>query len=183
MKKILFIIGSTRRNSFNRRLANRVETMLLGKAEVSYLNYDSVPFFNQDTEFPTPEPVRIAREEIIVADGIWIFTPEYNRSYPGFLKNLIDWMSRTLALNDLASGTVMKQKKVTVSGVSGKNAALSAREKLVEVLKFIDMDVYGEIGTGFAMGPDQFAEDKLEITNQELDALKDQAAGFLKYLD
>ncbi|MBE5917497.1 MAG: NAD(P)H-dependent oxidoreductase [Pseudobutyrivibrio ruminis] len=183
MKKILFIIGSTRRNSFNRRLANRVETMLLGKAEVSYLNYDSVPFFNQDTEFPTPDSVRMVREEILDSDGIWIFTPEYNRSYPGFLKNLVDWMSRTLALNDLNAGTVMMQKKVTVSGVSGKNAARSARKKLVEVLTFIDMDVYGEIGTGFAMGPDQFVEDKLEITNQELDALKAQAAGFLKYLD
>ena len=183
MKKILFITGSTRLNSFNRQLAFRAESLLLEEAEVSYLDYANVPFFNQDTEFPTPEAVRLAREDILSCDGIWFFCPEYNRSYPGFLKNLIDWMSRTLALNDLSSGTVMKAKKATISGVSGKNAAFSARSKLYELLTYIEMDVYGEIGTGYAMGPEQFASDKLEITNVELDALKQQAKGFLKFLD
>ena len=117
MKRILFIVGSTRKNSFNRQVAFRAESILLENAQVQYLNFDNVPFFNQDTEFPTPEAVRLAREEILSCDGIWIFCPEYNRSYPGFLKNLIDWMSRTLALNDESSGTVMKGKKVTISGL------------------------------------------------------------------
>ena len=182
MKRILFIVGSTRKNSFNRQVAFRAESILLENAQVQYLNFDNVPFFNQDTEFPTPEAVRLAREEILSCDGIWIFCPEYNRSYPGFLKNLIDWMSRTLALNDESSGTVMKGKKVTISGVSGSNAAFSARTKLYELLKYIQMDVYGEIGTGYAMGLEQFTSDKLEISNLELDALKQQAIGFLKYI-
>ena len=49
MKKILFIVGSTRKNSFNLQLAKEVQQMLEAKAEVTYLDSSDVPFFNQDT--------------------------------------------------------------------------------------------------------------------------------------
>ena len=45
-------------------------------------------------EFPTPGEILRVRDEVSKADGIWIFTPEYNHSYPGGLKNLLDWLSR-----------------------------------------------------------------------------------------
>ncbi len=55
MKTILFIIGSTRKKSFNRRLAKMAEEQLNGIATVKYLEFGGLPFFNQDTEFPTPD--------------------------------------------------------------------------------------------------------------------------------
>ena len=55
MKKILIIVGSFRKNSFNTQLAKAVEKILENKTDVSYLEYADVPFFNQDFEFPTPE--------------------------------------------------------------------------------------------------------------------------------
>ena len=110
MTNILFVIGSTRKNSFNRQLANITEKLIAKYAsnncaqiQVSYLNFDNLPFFNQDIEFPTPEVVQTIRNEIYSADGIWIFTPEYNQSYPGYLKNLIDWLSRSLKKNDFSA--------------------------------------------------------------------------------
>ena len=39
MKKILFIIGSLRKESFNKKLAEEVEQMLVGRATVEYLDY------------------------------------------------------------------------------------------------------------------------------------------------
>lgn len=48
MKKILFIIGSLRKQSFNRELSEMVKGMLQGKAEVTELDYSQVPFINQD---------------------------------------------------------------------------------------------------------------------------------------
>lgn len=54
MKNILFIVGSTRRNSFNRQLAAFADRLLEGRAQVGYLAFDNLPFFNQDTEFPPP---------------------------------------------------------------------------------------------------------------------------------
>ena len=52
MKKILFIIGSLRKESFNRQLALEAEKMIGSQAEVTYLDYSDVPLINQDIEFP-----------------------------------------------------------------------------------------------------------------------------------
>jgi hypothetical protein len=67
MTNILFVIGSTRKNSFNRQLANITEKLIAKYAsnncsqiQVSYLDFNDVPFFNQDTEFPPPEPTTLA---------------------------------------------------------------------------------------------------------------------------
>ena len=57
MKKILFIIGSLRKESFNRQLALEAEKMIGTQAEVTYLDYSDVPLINQDIEFPEPETV------------------------------------------------------------------------------------------------------------------------------
>ena len=57
MKKILFIIGSLCKESFNKKLAKEVEEMLAGRATVEYLDYSDVPLMNQDIEFPAPEAV------------------------------------------------------------------------------------------------------------------------------
>ena len=100
MKKILIIVGSFRKNSFNTQLAKAVEKILENKADVSYLEYADVPFFNQDFEFPTPESVLKARSQVMDADGLWIFTPEYNYQIPGVLKNLLDWLSRPVSQDD-----------------------------------------------------------------------------------
>ena len=144
MTNILFVIGSTRKNSFNRQLANITEKLIAKYAsnncaqiQVTYLNFDNLPFFNQDIEFPTPESVETIRNEFSTADGIWIFTPEYNQSYPGYLKNLIDWLSRPLKKNDFSSGTAIQHKKITISGVSGKSAAGNSRKKLSELLTYV----------------------------------------------
>ena len=52
MKKIVFIVGSLRKNSFNRSLAKLAEAALQDKAKVEYIQADAVPFLNQDIEFP-----------------------------------------------------------------------------------------------------------------------------------
>ena len=101
MKKILMIVGSLRNNSLNMQLAKIAEEMLAGKAEVSFLDYADIPFMNQDIEYPAPESVSRVRQIVMEADGIWFFTPEYNSYIPGVLKNLLDWLSRTLQPNDM----------------------------------------------------------------------------------
>ena len=52
MKNILFIIGSLRKESFNKKLAEEVEQMLAGRATVEYLDYSDVPLMNQDIFSP-----------------------------------------------------------------------------------------------------------------------------------
>ena len=60
MKQILFIIGSLRKQSFNRQVANYVNDLLKDKAQVKWLDFDDLPFVNEDIEFPAP-PVYVSR--------------------------------------------------------------------------------------------------------------------------
>ena len=189
MTNILFIIGSTRKNSFNRQLANITEKLIAKYAsnncsqiQVSYLDFNDVPFFNQDTEFPPPDSVSRIRSEFSKADGIWIFTPEYNQSYPGYLKNLIDWLSRPLKKNDFSSGTSAQNKKITISGVSGKSAAGNSRKKLSELLSYIGTDLFFGEGTGIALNGQAFATETLILSEDNLQKLHSQIVDFLAYV-
>lgn len=53
-KKILMVVGSFREKSFNRQLAHTIESVIGGRADVSFLEYADVPFMNQDAEVPEP---------------------------------------------------------------------------------------------------------------------------------
>ena len=43
MRSILLVIGSLRKNSFNRQLAQVISSELAGKADVSTLRFDDIP--------------------------------------------------------------------------------------------------------------------------------------------
>lgn len=116
MKKILFVIGSLRKQSFNREVSELAKGLLQHKAEVTELNYSDVPMMNQDIEFPAPKAVAAVRRAVADADGVWIFSPEYNYSYPGHVKNLIDWLSRPVDPADRTAPTVLVGKKLRSLG-------------------------------------------------------------------
>ena len=111
-KKILFIVGSNRRNSFNKQLSNEIIAMIGERAECSVLDYSDVPFLNQDEEYPAPAAIERLRASVAAVDALWIITPEYNASYPGLLKNVLDWLSRPVVRNDYATPTVVRGKKL-----------------------------------------------------------------------
>lgn len=124
-KKVLFIVGSLRQGSFNHQMALEAEKALAGKAEVSYLDYSALPLFSQDLEVPTHPAVAAAREAVLVADAIWIFSPVYNFSIPGTVKNLLDWLSRALDLSD--SGRLGQCDQVTNIIKANKTTFLTLR--------------------------------------------------------
>lgn len=137
--KVLAIAGSLRRESYNRQLALAAkEVMAQQHPEVDFqiLTWDDVPFMNQDTEHPAPAAVTRVRKAVKEADGIWLFSPEYNHAIPGPLKNLIDWLSRPVSKTE---GQVLSEKPVALAGASiGMSGASHAQEQLVGVLSFLN---------------------------------------------
>lgn len=184
MKKILFIIGSLRKESFNKKLAEEAEQMLAGRAAVEYLDYSAVPWMDQDIEFPTPDAVKVVREKVAEADALWFFTPEYNYSYPGHLKNLIDWLSRPLVAGDRQTPLGINGKKVTLSGAGGAAATAKCREKLAELLTlpFIHADVMAEPQTGISLNKEAWTEGRMVLTDAQKADLQRQADAFLEYV-
>lgn len=182
MKKILFIVGSLRKNSFNLILAKEAERILTGTAEIKYLDYEALPLMNQDMEHPEPEMVSHIRKTVMDADGIWIFTPEYNASYPGQLKNLLDWLSRPIPQSPPAPKTAIAGKKICISGVGGKGATARSREKLSELLTFIRADLMATPQLGVPLEADAFISDTFAPTDSHKKALEEQATAFLSFI-
>ena len=181
-KKLLFIIGSQRKNSFNRQLADEIIAMIGARAECSILDYTNVPMLNQDDEYPAPEAVARLRATVAAADAIWMITPEYNASYPGLLKNVLDWLSRPVVRNDYATPTVVRGKKATISGAAGKSAAVHVRKKLAELLGFMGAELFRDEGTGVALGGESFGSDKLIMSDDARKAIQEQVDGFLAFV-
>ncbi|MCK9213123.1 MAG: NAD(P)H-dependent oxidoreductase [Rhodoferax sp.] len=95
--KLLIFAGSTRAQSFNRRLA-KVAADLASQAgaEVTLLELSSlnIPLYNADLEaIGTPADVIRLKEILLDHPGWIICSPEYNGSYTALLKNTLDWAS------------------------------------------------------------------------------------------
>lgn len=183
MKKILFVIGSLRKQSFNRELSEMVKSMLQSKAEVTELDYFQVPFINQDDEYPAPQAVTDARKAVAEADGVWIFSPEYNYSYPGHVKNLIDWLSRPVDPADRNAPTVLAGKKFTLTGAGGKAATAGCRKLLTTLLTVLKADVMTEEQTGIALNTEAWTEGRMILTEEQKTQLAKQAELFLEFIE
>ena len=92
--KLAVIVGSNRKESINRKLAQALEKLGAGAFEARFIQIDDLPMYNQDFEQPVPEKVARFKAEVEASDALLFVTPEHNRSIPAVLKNAIDWGSR-----------------------------------------------------------------------------------------
>lgn len=140
---------------------------------------------NQDIEFPAPESVTQVRGKVAAADALWIFSPEYNYSYPGHLKNLIDWLSRPLVQGGKPAPLAINGKKIALSGAGGAAATAKCREKLTELLTlpFINADVMTEPQTGIRLNIEAWTEGRMVLTEVQMETLKSQVDTFLAYIE
>jgi len=173
--RITFIVGSVRKGSFNLQLSRIAEEIVGSRAEICRMDISSIPFMDQDNEFPAPDAVASARKMVMGSDAVWFFTPEYNRSIPGALKNATDWLSRPLDPSDPDRISAMTGKKAIISGVGGGKRTEFSRRALSEVLAFIGMEIIGGEGEGFSLDRRAFTENIWEPGKEVRSALKKQA--------
>ena len=92
---ILGISGSLRQGSMNTAALRACAELVPDGVTLSLADLSAVPLYNEDLRTQgLPQPVLQLREQIRAADALIIATPEYNYSFPGVLKNAIDWASR-----------------------------------------------------------------------------------------
>jgi chromate reductase len=96
--KFLIVAASLRTGSLNRKLAQRVEAVLQSRGyETTLADYRqwAVPHYDGDVDAAgKPPEVEALCAQVAAHDALIIVSPEYNFSYPGTLKNAIDWLSR-----------------------------------------------------------------------------------------
>lgn len=115
--KLLIFAGSTRQNSFNRKLAITAATMARDAgATVTHLELSGldIPLYNADLEAQGTPPDVIRLKQLMFEHPAWIIcSPEYNGSYTALLKNTIDWASSPVKGHpDWAQGTKPFEGKV-----------------------------------------------------------------------
>ena len=93
--KVAVLVGSLRKESFTRKVANAIAAVAPPSLEFSHVDIGSLPLYNQDLDTDSPPAAWSAfRDAVRPADALLFATPEYNRSVPGVLKNAIDVGSR-----------------------------------------------------------------------------------------
>ena len=93
-KKIAVLVGSLRKESFNRKIALELKRLAPEGLQLDIVEIGNLPLYNEDLEQNLPEEWRIFRETLQQSDGVLFISPEYNRTIPGTLKNAIDVGSR-----------------------------------------------------------------------------------------
>ena len=144
MKKILFLVGSLRNESLNKRLSLIAEKLLPEKCVATRYDLADIPLFNGDFERTAPESVHGLREAISSAGVVFWTTPEYNCALPGVVKNEIDWASRPMLSRNSAVGTPM-------NGVVATRSATNEIRSLVELNRMWDNFGGAAVGFGFVL--------------------------------
>ena len=93
-RKVAVVVGSLRKDSFNRKLAHALAKMSPPTLTLEEIEIGNLPLFSQDWEADPPPVVSEFKRRIAAADALLFVTPEYNRSVPGVLKNALDVGSR-----------------------------------------------------------------------------------------
>jgi chromate reductase len=93
--KVVVLVGSLRKDSLNRKMANALIALKIPSMKFEFAEFGHLPLYNQDLDGENPPAPWVSfRQQIRSADAFLFFTPEYNRSVPGALKNALDVGSR-----------------------------------------------------------------------------------------
>ena len=133
--KILAFAGSTRLESFNRRLLKyAVEGARASGAEVTPIELAdyTLPLFNQDLESREglPKPAQKLKQLFIEHNGLLLACPEYNSSITPLLKNTLDWVSRSESKEE---PSLLAYRGKTAALVSASPGRLGGMRALVQL--------------------------------------------------
>lgn len=166
--KILCFAGSTRSDSFNKklcRLAARAVEAAGGEATCVDLRDFSLPVFDQDLEASQGMPAngQKLKDLLLSHAGLLIASPEYNSSITAVLKNAIDWTSRPSARGEPGLACYAGKVAAIVSASPGALGGLRGLVHLRSILGNIQVLVL----------PDQLAIVKAHEAFSDDGSLKD----------
>ena len=171
-KKIGFIVGSLRKDSYNKKIAKKFATLLPDGFEAVFLEIGELPLYNEDldVEGKIPDAWTRFRETAKTIDGVFFFTPEYNRSLPAAIKNALDVGSRPYG-----ESVWTKKPGLVVSGSVGSIAGFGANHHLRQSLVFLDVLVLQQ--------PEAYIGSVQNTLNDQGEFLEDTVEFFQRIVD
>lgn len=176
--KIGLIVGSLRKESWNRKVAKVTKDLFPEEIKVDFVEIGHIPFYNEDLDGENEiSEYREIREKIKAYDGFIFFTPEYNRSFAPALKNIIDIGSKS------PEGNIWAKKPVAVFsasigayGAMAGNLALRQNFVNVNIMPMQRPEVY------LSNIQDSF-DDQGNILNDTKDFIDKAVKAFIKHVE
>ena len=179
-KAIGILVGSARRGSFSRQVADILSSLLPDRFALVRVGIADLPMFNQDydDDGTTPPEWTDFREKIAACDAFLFVTPEYNRSVTPLLKNALDIASRPPGKN------VWSGKPGAIVGVSpGSLGAFGSVQHLRQTVGFLGVELLTQPEV-YLSGIAGLLDDAGAITNERtLGFLKGFAEAFAAWVD
>ena len=161
VQDVAVLVGSLRRDSFNRKVAHAIAGLAPAGLKLSIIEIGQLPFYNQDDDDNPPSQWTTFRERIRVADAVLFVTPEYNRSVPAALKNAIDVGSRPYG-KSAWSGKPGAVVSASLGGIGGFGANHHLRQSLV----FLNVPVMAQ-PEAYIGGADKLFDATGKLINEE----------------
>lgn len=169
--RLLFLAGSAREASFNKRLARLGHEIAdangIPSAFADLGDYP-MPIYDGDQEAREGAPANALKLKALMGlhTGIFIAAPEYNASITPLLKNALDWVSRVRegdeAPLEVYRTRVFALASASPGGFGGMRGLIALRQVL-------------EVGLGALVLPNQLAVPKAAEAFDEQGHLKDKA--------
>lgn len=153
MMKLVGIVGSPAKQSYNRELLQFIQKEYADLIDLEILEIDQVPLFDRDESQLTEEgPVHTIVRKIHQAEGVIISTPEHNHTIPAGLSSLIEWLSYKVH--------PLRHKPVLIIGASYHNQGTSRSQlHLRQILEAPGVDAMTMPGTEFLLNEAKTAFD------------------------
>ena len=135
---VVVIAGSLRKESFTLKIANALAKLAPATLKLEVVTPHGISFFNQDLEAAPPADWLAFRDKLQKSNGVLFVTPEYNRSIPGVLKNMIDVGSRPYGKSSFLGKPIG-----IVSNSPGPLGGVSAAKHLQNIMPGIAGPVMG----------------------------------------
>jgi chromate reductase len=135
-RSVAIVVGSLRKESYSRKLANALIAMAKPALDMTIVEIRDLELYNEDTEHNPPQAWTSFRDAIKSKDAVLFVTPEYNRSVPGCLKNAIDVGSRPYG-----SSAWSAKPCAIISNSPGAIGGFGANHHLRQSLVFLDMPI------------------------------------------
>jgi len=165
---VVVIAGSLRKESFTLKIANALAKLAPATLKLEVITPHGISFFNQDLEAAPPADWLAFRDKLQKSNGVLFVTPEYNRSIPGVLKNMIDVGSRPYG-----KSSFLGKPTGIVSNSPGPLGGVSAAKHLQQILPGIAGSIMGQPEI-YLNGVGDAFDDKGQLTKESLQKVLQQ---------
>jgi chromate reductase len=143
-----------------------------------FAEFGHLPLYNQDLDDNPPAAWSAFRQQIKSADAALFVTPEYNRSFPGALKNALDVASRPYGKSSWEN-----KPTAVISASPGAVGGFGANHHLRQCFVFLNMPAMQQPEAYIGGAADLFDADGILKNESTRDFLTKFAQSFAAWIE